>query len=307
MSPNAKLSLSHRLAALTLCLCAALAMLLAPAASEASARKGKIGLAAKARVSGPAKTHRPFRQRASLSARNASAPTAAAPKASGSLFDAGCDNGLANWNIAGVGEVVPTVTTTTVRSGAKACQVKLTGSQNRSELILGGNGGGSTTGTVEFHEGDEYWYGFSFDIEQMVYGKPGAHNLFMQFKGESEGSPNFGLQLWDYDGQKGLWSAGTAMQIGSSGERFLAPVSERQWHDVAIHFKASSSGGGFYEIYLDGSLIDARSGVSMIPAGDSAAYIKNGLYRNGGEIPGTSEIDLDSAKLGTSQAAVQPS
>ena len=309
MSPTAKLALSpHRLAALSLCLLAALAMLLAPAASEAASHKGRIGLAAKSRVSAPAK-HRPFRQRASLSARNASAPApvAAAPKASGSLFDAGCDGGLSNWNIAGVGEVVPTITSADARSGSGACQVRLSGSQDRSELILGGNGGGSTAGTVEFHEGDEYWYGFSFDIEQMVYGKPGAHNLFMQFKGESDGSPNFGLQLWDYAGQKGLWSAGTAMQIGRSGERFLAPVSERQWHDVAIHFRASSSGGGFYEIYLDGSLVDARSGVSMIPAGDSAAYIKNGLYRNGGVIPGTSEIDLDSAKLGTSQDAVAPS
>jgi hypothetical protein len=298
---NAKLSPFHRLTALTLCLFAALAMLLVPAASEAASR-GKIGLAAKARVSVPVKH---FRQRASLSARNASAP-AAAPKASGALLDAGCENGLSNWNIAGVGEVVPTITAG-ARSGSGACQVRLSGSQDRSELILGGNGGGSTAGTVEFHEGDEYWYGFSFDIEQMVYGKPGAHNLFMQFKGESDGSPNFGLQLWDYAGEKGLWSGGTAMQIGKSGERFLAPVSERQWHDIAIHFKASSNGGGFYELYLDGVLVDARSGVSMIPAGDSAAYIKNGLYRNGDEIPGTSEIDFDAAKLGTTQAAVAPS
>jgi hypothetical protein len=36
------------------------------------------------------------------------------------------------------------------------------------------------------------------------------------------------------------------------------------------------------------------------------AYIKDGLYRNGGEIPGTSEIRLDAAKLGDTMESVQP-
>jgi hypothetical protein len=141
----------------------------------------------------------------------------------------------------------------------------------------------------------------------MVYGKPGAHNLFMQFKSDGEGSPAWGLQLWDTAGKKGLWTAGRSMQVGSSGERFLAPISEDQWHDVVVHFKASSTNNGFYEVYLDGSLVDSRTGVSMIVPGHSAAYIKNGLYRNGGAIPGTSEIALDAAKLGSSQSAVAPS
>jgi hypothetical protein len=282
-----------------------LAMLLLPA-SPAAAKRVKIGVA-QARVTSAAKHVRHFRQRASLSAQAASKSAPSAPAApAASLFEAGCESGLANWNIAGVGEVVPTLTAATARTGSHSCQVRLTGTQDRSELILGGNGSGSTSGTAEFHEGDEYWYGFSFDIEQMVWGKPGAHNLIMQFKSESDGSPNFGLQLWNYNGEKGLWTAGTASQIGSSGERFLAPLGEHEWHDVAIHFKASSTGAGFYETYLDGRLVDSRQNVSMIVPGDRSAYIKNGLYRNGDAIPGTSEIDLDAAKLGTSQAAVQP-
>jgi hypothetical protein len=245
----------------------------------------------------------PSTQVASNSAVTVTAPTVDAAEP---LLDAGFENGLQNWNIAGVGEVVPSVTNSIARSGSESCRMVLSGSQTRSELILGGNGGGSTAGTVEFHEGSEYWYGFSFDIQQMVYGHPGAHNLIMQFKSNGEGSPNFGLQLWDVNGEKGLWTAGTSMQVGSSGERFLAPVSERQWHDVAIHFRASSQGAGFYEIFLDGKLVDSRSNVSMIVPGHTSAYIKNGLYRNGGAIPGTSEINLDSAKLGTSLASVQP-
>ncbi|MBA3867339.1 MAG: heparin lyase I family protein, partial [Solirubrobacterales bacterium] len=95
-------------------------------------------------------------------------------------------------------------------------------------------------------------------------------------------------------------------EIGGGGERFLAPLSEHAWHDVQIHFKASSVGAGFYEVFLDGNLIDAQGGVSMIVPGHSYGYIKDGLYRNGGTNPGTSEIDLDSAKLGTTLAAVLP-
>jgi Polysaccharide lyase len=236
---------------------------------------------------------------------------ATASEADFGVLDAGFENGLYNWNTAGVGESTPSVVDDSVRSGGWAGKVVLTGSEDRSELILGGNGGGSTNGMIEFHEGDEYWYGFSFNIISMVYGEPGAHNLIMQFKGDDDGSPAFGLQLWDYEGDdgeyadnpKGLWSHGPAMD----GDRFLAPVNEGAWHDIAIHFKASAVGAGFYELYLDGTLIDSRSGVSMIADGASYAYIKDGLYRNGGEIPGTSELRLDAARLGHSMSDVAAS
>jgi hypothetical protein len=212
------------------------------------------------------------------------------------------------WNIAGVGEVVPTVVSDIVRSGSKSAKAILTGSQNRSELILGGSGGAGTTGTRKFVEGDEYWYGFSFYIKSMVYGRPGAHNLILQLKGDDGGSPAFGLQLWDYVGDngqykanpKGLWSHGSGM----GGDRFLAPAAEQQWHDVAIHFRASRVGAGFYEVYLDGKLVDSRSNTSTLPTEAGSAYIKDGLYRNGTKLVGTSEIRLDNAKLGTSLASV---
>jgi polysaccharide lyase-like protein len=223
------------------------------------------------------------------------------------LLQADFEEGLKGWSTAGVGDVVPRVTGDIVRDGEKAVAVRLTGEQDRSELILGGNGGGSTAGTVRFYEGDEYYYAFSFYIESMVYGEPGAHNLIMQFKSDGEGSPDFGLQLWDYAGDdgrsggRGLWSHGDAM----GGDRFLAPVPERVWHDVLIHFRASSQGAGFYEVYLDGQSIDSRTGVSMIVPGHGYAYIKDGLYRNGEEIPGTSEIRLDAARLGETLESVQ--
>jgi hypothetical protein len=42
----------------------------------------------------------------------------------------------------------------------------------------------------------------------------------------------------------------------------------------------------------------------MIVPGAPHAYIKNGLYRNGGTIPGTSEVRLDAARPGTSLDSV---
>nr|MBA3866892.1 hypothetical protein [Solirubrobacterales bacterium] len=120
-----------------------------------------------------------------------------APVSEPPLLAATFEHGLVGWSTAGVGEVTPRVTANIVREGDLSSVVRLTGTEDRSELILGGNGDGSTSGQIEFDEGAEYWYGFSFDIQQMVYGHPGAHNLIMQFKSDGEGSPNFGLQLWD--------------------------------------------------------------------------------------------------------------
>lgn len=219
---------------------------------------------------------------------------------------AGFEEGLRGWNIAGVGEVVPTVVGGDARTGRKACRIVLTGRQERSELILGGNGGGSAGNEIEFGEGGEGWYGFSFKILRMVYGHPGAHNLIMQFKSDGTGAPNFGLQLWNYAGEKGLWTGGLSQQIAHGGERFLAPLAKGRWHDVQLHFRASSHGAGSYRLFLDGRLVDSHRHVSMIVPGHSSAYIKTGLYRNGDQIPGGSEILLDSVKLGPTRESVLP-
>jgi hypothetical protein len=227
-------------------------------------------------------------------------PSATPAGSGGLLLDAGFEDGLANWNTAGVGDVVPTVGGDVVRSGTRSARVALTGGQDRSELILGGDGGDSTDGTAELHDGDERYYAFSINVQRMMYGRPGAHNLFLQLKSDGEGSPNFGLQLWDYEGKRGLWSHGNAM----GGDRYLAPLAHNQWHDVLVHFKASTTGNGFYRVYLNGQLVDSRDNVSVIRPDRSSGYIKTGLYRNGGQIPGTSDIRIDAARLGTTQASV---
>jgi hypothetical protein len=202
-----------------------------------------------------------------------------------------------DFNLDGVGEVIPKVVGIGPGMANDVARFELRGRQNRSELILGPATMGDD-GTVRFYEGAEYWYGFSFDIVRMVYGRPGAHNLIMQFKSNGYGSPLFGLQLWSVYGRRGLWSAGTAMEKGRAGERFLAPLSEQRWHHVRIWFRASEHGAGFYRVYLDGRLVDRKNHVTMIDRKREFAYIKSGLYRNGDQIPGRSVLLLDSAELG---------
>jgi Polysaccharide lyase len=215
-------------------------------------------------------------------------------------------NGLEeDFNLDGVGEVIPTVVGVGPAGGNKVARFALRGRDERSELILGRDAMGEE-GTIRFYEGAEYWYGFSFDIVHMIYGHPGAHNLIMQFKSNGYGSPLFGLQLWDVYGRRGLWTAGTAMEKNHSGERFLAPLTERRWHHVRVWFRASEHGDGFYRVYLDGKLVDRRDRTTMIVSGENFAYIKTGLYRNGDQIPGKSVLLVDSAELGSGRPTSRP-
>lgn len=218
------------------------------------------------------------------------------------LLDAGFENGFEGWSTAGVGDVEPTIATDRVRSGSHAAKFELTGSQGRSELILSGEGEDGEPDAVEFREGVERFYGFSFLVRSMVYGRPGAHNLIMQLKSDGSESPNVGLMLWDHDGERGLWTHGEAM----GGDRFLRPISHDRWHDVVVHFKASRTGDGFYRLYLDDELVDTRDDVSIIRPDRTHAYIKQGLYRNGAALSGTSEIRLDAVRLGTGLDQVGP-
>jgi hypothetical protein len=226
-------------------------------------------------------------------------PPALAPR-----FVADFENGLQGWSTSSMGDAVPRVGFGIARDGSRSGVVRLFDGQSRSQLILGGDGGDSEAGALQIREGDEYAFAFSFYIETIVYAAPGVDNLLMQFKSDASDSQTLGLQLWDAgDGiGRGLWSSGDAV----SGNRFLAAVPERVWHDAIVHFGASSQGAGFYEVYLDGQLIDARSGVSLIAPGSSHAQIEVGLSRDGERVRGTSEIRIDAAKLGESLESVLP-
>lgn len=225
--------------------------------------------------------------------------SAAGPATARASLFAGFEHGFAGVNLAGVGEVLPTVVERPPGSGKHVCSVVLRGNQNRSEMILGGDGGTDAGRTVEFENGDEAWLSFAVDVIRMHYGRPGVFNLFMQFKGEGEGSPNFALQLGERGGRRGIYSSGPAM----GAERLLAPLARRRWHRIELQFRASNRGHGFYRLFVDGRLADRRQGVSMIPPNRRRAYIKLGLYRDGNALPGTSKLLIDSIRLGAKRAS----
>lgn len=161
---------------------------------------------------------------------------------------------------------------------------------------------------VQIHEGDEYAFAFSFEIVRMAYGEPGADNRIMRLRSDGVEEPAFGLQLWDdveadpEGGLRGIWASGEEM----GGDRFLAPVSEGAWHTAVVHFLASSQGTGFYEVYLDGVLIDARNGASLIVPGSEFAQLELGLFRDPDLVQGSSEVRFNAVKLGESLDSLQP-
>lgn len=212
------------------------------------------------------------------------------------------EEGMRGWS-ASVGDVLPGIVSGSVRDGSRASVVRLTGNQSGSHLIFGDAEGGP----VQIHEGDVFAFGFSFYVQTMVYGQPGIDNLVMRLGSDGSEDRTFGLQLWDQGigiqgGGRGLWSSGEAM----GGDRFLAAVTERAWHDVAIGFTASSQGLGSYELYFDGQLVDARSDVSVIAPGSGYAQIEVGLLRDGDLVQGTSELRIDAAKFGDSLESILP-
>jgi hypothetical protein len=168
---------------------------------------------------------------------------------------------------------------------------------------VGAGTGGEPTGPVLVSEGEEYALSFSFYVEEGVaYEQPGVENSILRFADEPGGPLGFGLQLWD-DGSgdaRGLWSSGEA----SDGERFLAPVTEGEWHEASLYFRASSVDDGFYLFALDGQLIDARLGVSLIEAGASSTQIELGLWREGGVVAGEPEVLIQGPELEALESAL---
>lgn len=215
-------------------------------------------------------------------------------------FSSGFEHGLRGFNLAGVGDVDPTVTASNASRGRHAGRFELRGHQERSEVIVGGNGGRSTHGALEFEEGDAGWFGFSFNVRQMIWGRIGIHNLIMQFKSEGTGSPEFALQLTDMRGERGFWSSGGASIV----DRFLAPVQPRRWYRVLFNYRASSSDDGFFRVFLDGRKIDGRDGINLIVPGKRSAYLKLGLYRDGDRLPGRSVVLFDAVRQGPTRASV---
>jgi hypothetical protein len=222
-----------------------------------------------------------------------------APPAAPHLI-ANFEEGLKGWKVGTAGNIPPRIATGAVRDGVKASIVRLSGTQSRSQLILGDEGT-----PVEVREGEEYAFAFSFFVQTMAYGEPGVDNMVLRLAAADGFSESLALQLWESPGVPweaggGLWSSGDAV----GGERFLGAIEERSWHDVILHFRASGQGAGFYAVYLDGQLVDGRSEVSTIVPGGEPARIEVGLFRDGTALNGTSEIRIDAARLGRTLESV---
>ena len=82
------------------------------------------------------------------------------------------------------------------------------------------------------------------------------------------------------------------------GDRFLAPLTERTWHDVAIQFRASEPGRrATTRSSSTANWSTPAAEISLIAPGSTSAQIDVGLLRDPTRVQGTSEIRLDAASL----------
>lgn len=137
---------------------------------------------------------------------------------------------------------------------------------------------------IEVGEGEEGAFAFSFFILPTAYLALGIENSIARFSGEASETSSFGLQLWDDGGAegRGLWASGEAM----GGERFLAPVEVGVWHELAVYFRASSEGDGFYLVLLDSEPVDARAWISLLDADAERTWIELGPSVEPGSVGG---------------------
>ncbi len=210
-------------------------------------------------------------------------PTPSPTPAQKRLFYSDFSNGLNDWSLGGVGDVVPKVA-----SGPEGpyCEVTLTGTQGRSELIMGDN--------LHIVNGETVLYEFEeFIVPGFAYGsKSLGWNLFTQFKSDGEGSPLLALDLWDEGGKKGIW-----VEPDPDPNYFVAPMAEGVWHRIALTITGSSEKAGGWALSLDGNEIDRQTGRDTILPGKTFAYIKNGLYRSGPTINATSKLRVRDVSL----------
>lgn len=222
------------------------------------------------------------------------------------------EDDFTNWSLAGVGEgpaYPKIVTNAPLKEGAKACEVNLQGSQSRAELIVG-----EESSITRFQEGDHVRFYFSVYIfpGEMLYGHPGAHNIFCQLKSDGEGSPLLSMHLWDYPGNsnenlllpgkgKGLWLVVPRSDKSGAVTTFYLniPFAEGEYHDIIFEFKASLQGvnAGSCKFTVDGEEVWADTGIPTIAILRILNYLKVGLYRNGPNVgvggggPGRLRID----------------
>lgn len=179
-----------------------------------------------------------------------------------------------------------------------------TGHSGGGPVSSGVDPGGFVTGPVPLDEGDELALSFPFFVlPATTFSAPGTDNLILRIEAVAGGPPSFGLQLWDGGtGDRGLWASGDA----TGGDQFLAEVVEGVWHEVAVYFRASGEGDGFYLVFLDGEPVDARSGVSLLAAGGGCGLAEAGLYRDGERVVGATDVLVGPVRVGDALAPVAP-
>ncbi len=169
-----------------------------------------------------------------------------------------------------------------VRAGNSAGKLTVLGNQNvvngkeRAELV-------SSPKQLFYWDGPEYWLGFSLMPDNW---EAQAHT-FVQIHAPNEGRDN----PCDYagntftilpDGGADNIETDIAISVIERGGKtpgkgafsnnvkvWREPLKSNVWHDFVAHFRLSTKGEGFYEVWKDGKLIYSKSGLTNVNHIDS--------------------------------------
>ena len=131
---------------------------------------------------------------------------------------------------------------------------------------------------VRAGQDDEYWYGVSYYLpddwdEQGTNDDYFNDRIIYQFHEGTGSSPAFSLHL---DAQQSRFFVRKREGDGRFSYMASLPFDEERWYDFVFQAKWTHEGNGYFYVYLDGQVIDAYQGPTLVDG--ESIYTKWGIY-----------------------------
>jgi hypothetical protein len=187
----------------------------------------------------------------------------------------------------GQGEIV----TSPVRAGRYAAR-----------YVMTGNGRSESAG-ARVPVGQDMWAGWSLNIpEDFPSDASGTVSQFIGYQPPCHTGGNFHLKV--RDDQWGTWLRHRGERGNSTDTYDLGPVRKGEWSDILVHARWTSGDDGFFELYVDGELLQRETGPTFVDC-PQGPYFKAGIYA-GAPAGTTVYMDEYRMQVGGSCADVAP-
>ncbi len=167
------------------------------------------------------------------------------------------------------------------RAGSYGCKVDLYASDDfseqgaRSELGVRFNPSG---GFQAYNQliGETVWYGWSVKLDGAAYGYDNEPEIIAQWYVAHvlSSHPNPPVSIWIKNAKINLRFRGDSPTFAWSVNQIV-----NEWIDFVVHAKWSSTGTGFFHLYMNGSLVYSRTNWTAVEPGELGVHFKFGIYK----------------------------